>query len=221
MTRTLTWNFLPEKLANIFLNRQTYKNILYLLLSFPLGLFYFVVLSICLSAGVVLSPLIIGIYIIALTLAASVYLIKIEIVLTNKLLQKNIKTTLFSQPLFCKTNFHAYSKKLALNVSTWKGIVYLFLKLLMGTLSFFLLVLTLTISLSFLTAPIIIYLIDPLHLGTWKIDTFQEAILLVPFGFVFLAISFTILNSLSELHFIIAHSLLGASSTGSEETGQV
>jgi hypothetical protein len=81
---------------------QTYVNALYLLLSFPLGVFYFVFLVTGLSLGFGLLVVWIGVPILIMVLAGSWVLCRFEQEVTNRMLQLDIPRIVFpssSDPL--------------------------------------------------------------------------------------------------------------------------
>ena len=60
----------PARFAGVVARPQTWLNLLYLLLAFPLGLAYFVVLVVGITLGAALAVLIVGLGILLATLAA-------------------------------------------------------------------------------------------------------------------------------------------------------
>ncbi|MGD0998741.1 MAG: sensor domain-containing protein, partial [Thermoleophilia bacterium] len=59
----------PGRFFGIVVRPQSWLNLLYLGLAFPLGLFYFVFLTVCLSVGISLVIIWVGIFILGLTAA--------------------------------------------------------------------------------------------------------------------------------------------------------
>ena len=74
----------------VIVDPQSYKNILYLFLSFPLGIVYFVFLVTGISVGFGLIVIWVGVPILALVLAGSWVLCQFERVLAVSLLNENI-----------------------------------------------------------------------------------------------------------------------------------
>ena len=60
----------PSRFAGAVLRGQTWLNLAYLLLAFPTGLVYFIVLVVGISLGVALAILVVGLGILLATLAA-------------------------------------------------------------------------------------------------------------------------------------------------------
>jgi hypothetical protein len=73
--------------------RQTYRNLLYLLVRFPLGVAYFTLLFTLLTVGVVLTPLLVGIPLLAATVAGVGYLGAFEARLARTLLDVDVAFT--------------------------------------------------------------------------------------------------------------------------------
>lgn len=69
---------------------QTYRNLLYVFLRFPLGVAYFTVLITMLSLGVALAPLLVGLPILALTVAGVGYIGAVEARLARTLLDVDV-----------------------------------------------------------------------------------------------------------------------------------
>jgi two-component system, OmpR family, phosphate regulon sensor histidine kinase PhoR len=117
---------------------QTYTNMLYLLLAFPLGLVYFVLIVLGFSLGIGLLVLIIGIPLILLFLIVWWHLAVFE---------RNITITWLNVPIL-PLSIASYDKRswpeqvLArlTNAMTWKTLAYLLLKFPFGLLAFCLLV---------------------------------------------------------------------------------
>lgn len=178
---------------------QTYRNLLYLLLAFPLGILYFVVLTTGLTLGIGLVVTLLGIPLLIAVVIGSRRLAAFERGLANKLLGLSIEA-----PDDLETGaveaVWPRAKASMLARSTWIGLLYLFMKLPIGIASFTLVVATLTVSFGLLTAPITYVLFEEgIQLGVWTIDTFPEAIVAVPVGVVALGPTAFILNGTARL----------------------
>ncbi|MBM3791352.1 MAG: hypothetical protein FJW35_13540, partial [Acidobacteria bacterium] len=60
----------PEGFFDVVTNRQSYLNLLYLLISFPLGTFYFIFIVTGISLGMGLAVVLVGFFILLVVLAA-------------------------------------------------------------------------------------------------------------------------------------------------------
>ena len=77
-------------IVGVAVDPRSYVNIFYILLSFPLGIFYFIFLVTCVSLGVGLAVIWVGIPILLLVLGGSWLLCKFERALAIFLLDESI-----------------------------------------------------------------------------------------------------------------------------------
>jgi hypothetical protein len=197
---------LLKNFFTVFLKGQTYLNMLYLLLSFPLGIIYFIILI----TGFGLFALWIGLVVFERKMA--IWLLKVDILPisipdgTGKTLWQKFKTR-------------------AGNPVTWKGLVFLMAKFPIGILCFSVLVSLLSLSLSLFTVPIYYRIFQPVIDLTWStmpihlnvIDTLPEALICSLIGFFLLLISLHIFNGMAILSGKFAKVMLGNFSITQEE----
>ncbi|WP_445475234.1 sensor domain-containing protein [Methanococcoides methylutens] len=187
--------------------KQTYLNLTYLLFSFPLGTAYFIFLVTGLSMGLSLSITLIGIPILLLMLVAWWELASFERQLAIWLLGIDIppmeSRKITDQKMTEKLK--GYIK----NPVTWKGLVFLFIKFPLGIftliISFTLIVLTIA-----LIAIPLIYKTDYVNFGTYQVDSFGVALMVMVGGLLLGIISLHIMNALAKLSGILAYHLLGS-----------
>ena len=141
------------KFFNVIVKKQTYLNLIYLLIAFPLGIFYFIFLTTGISLGLGLIITLIGIPLLALMTVAWYGLGIFERTLTINLL--GIKIPKMSNNAFKEKTLWKKLKKHLSNSATWKSLVYLFIKFPMGILSFVLMVTLISISISFIATPLV------------------------------------------------------------------
>jgi hypothetical protein len=185
-----------ERLLSVVIRGQTYLNILYLLLSFPLGIFYFVFLVTGLSVGVSLIIIWVGLPILLVVMVAWWAMARFERRLTISLLRQPMP------PLKSRADAPAglWSRLKAhlANPLTWKSLAYLFVKFPLGILSFVLVVTLLALSVGLLSAPFI-YPFVTIGIGGWKVLTFSQALLAAVAG---AAIGILSLHALNWLAYI-------------------
>jgi len=148
---------LAAALRNIFgvvVKGRTYANILYLLLAFPLGLLYFVFLTVGISLGVGLYVLIIGLPLLALILLAWRQFVKLERFQSHRLLGARIEPEAILHWSADQNAWRWFRARLSSSL-TWKGLGYLFLKFPLGLLAFVLLIVLGVLSLVFISIPFI------------------------------------------------------------------
>ncbi|WP_192498305.1 sensor domain-containing protein [Halorussus halophilus] len=135
---------------------QTYRNLLYLLIAFPLGTFYFVLLTSGFSVGLGLLITVVGAPLLVTLLVVTVPLAKVERWLAVHLLGVEIPV-----PDDPERPSGLWNRLVALltSVRHWKGMLYLASKFFLGLFSFLLVVILGAISASLVTAPF--YYADP------------------------------------------------------------
>jgi hypothetical protein len=216
MTRTISTSedrrqqsLLSQTLGSVICP-QTYRNLLYLLLAFPLGTLYFVVLTTGFALGIALVVTLLGIPLLIAVVVGSRRLAAFERAVANKLLGLAIQApddveTGVDEGVWSRARARLLAR------STWMGLCYLFVKFPVGIASFTLVVTALTVSIGLLTAPLTYLLVeDGIQLGVWTIDTLPEAIVAVPVGIIALGITTYILNQAARLSGRIAIAFLGA-----------
>jgi hypothetical protein len=204
---------------------QTYRNLLYLVLMFPLGLAYFTVLVNLFAYGVGLSVVLVGIPIIVLTLALSVGLAAFERMLARVLLRIDIPTS----SVDAEQTIWSRIKQLVIDRRTWTAVLYLLSEFFVGTVVFVLLSSLLVTAGSLLLTPfyytrlptgiylgptpiieftpkilfgwdtLLIGLKTTIRIDAWHISGLPAALLVAVGGAVLLILSLQLLNSLAWL----------------------
>src|SRR2546430_1549484 len=124
---------MPTNLLRLAQQKQTYTNILYLLLAFPLGLVYFVLIVLGFSLGIGLLVLIIGIPLILLFLIVWWQFAIFERSITIAWLHVAIPP--MSVTPEAKRTWLEHVQARLTNAMTWKVLAYLLLKFPFGVLS--------------------------------------------------------------------------------------
>ena len=176
---------------------RTYMSMLYLLLSFPLGIFYFIFLVTGLLLGLGLSITLFGIPILFGTLLLCREFAKFEQYLTKIMLGVDIT-------FYSKQNTQAIWPKVKYYLTdsfTWKALSYLLIKFPLGIMSFVLLATLLSVSLGLIAAPIFYHLteIGIMQVAIHNINNYFEAIISAIIGVFLLFISLNTLNGLSRI----------------------
>ena len=131
---------------------QSYMNLLYLLMAFPLGLLYFLVLIIGISLGMGLAFIGVGLVILLLTLACSWWLGGFERELTMWWLGIDIAP--MRRPNAARLTLWQRSTALLRNRLTWTSLLYLLVKLPLGTLTFSIAFTLIALTVTLLCAPL-------------------------------------------------------------------
>lgn len=195
----------------VIAKERTYLNLIYLLLAFPLGMFYFIFLVFGLTLGTALLLLLVGLLILMFVALSWWGFILLERALAENLLREPMYP-LHTRSLKGKTTWEqivAY----AANPVTWKGLLYLFIKFPLGVLSFFVTVGFGVTTLGLLAAPALYRFIElemSLFWGYgWRIDTLSEAILAFFIGVVLAFVSLHVFNGLAWISGKFAALMLG------------
>ncbi len=189
----------------VIIDPQSYLNIVYLLVAFPLGIFYFVFLVTGLSLGFGLIITLVGIPILLLVFAGSWALCKLERNVAITMLKEDIPAA-SSQPI--SQGLWSRVKALLKDSVTWTGVLYLFLKFPLGIVTFTIAVTLISVSLSLLTAPIYYSFVD-MGLGFWNIDMLWEAFVLTLIGIPMVFISLHLMNGAAFVSGRLARVMLG------------
>jgi signal transduction histidine kinase len=196
---------------------QSYKNILYLLLSFPLGTGYFVFLIVGLTLGISTLIIWIGVPILLVTMSIWWQLAAFERSLAIRLLGVTIAPMSYS-PLMPLIQWQNVQAHLA-NPMTWKTFIYLLAKFVLGIFSFVmtitLLALTLAIAIftcviGFLTAPFVLLFLLFRGKADKDVDV-KQYLVLACLGFGLVPLTFHALNSLAFVSGQFARVMLGMS----------
>ena len=195
-----------ERFFRVALDGQTYLNILYLLLAFPLGLAYFIILVTGLSLGFSLAILWVGLLILALMVIAWWIMAAVERQLAIWLLREQIPP--MDSPKPAGPEFWARCKSHLTNPVTWKSLVYLFVKFPLGVLSFVVVVTCLSLSAGLIAAPWL-YPYGHIEIGLWTIDSPSEAWFMAAIGIVVGLLSIHLMNGLAFVSGRLARLMLG------------
>ncbi|HZD55859.1 MAG TPA: sensor domain-containing protein [Anaerolineales bacterium] len=195
---------------------STYLNLLYVLLAFPLGLFYFIFLVVGLSLGFSLLIILVGILVLLIVFAGWLAFGAFERQLAIWLLREDIPPMtppkLRNRPAESAVSWNGFVAYLA-NPVTWTSLVYLFVKFPLGILSFVVSVAALSITAVFITSPLTFPFLQPEVWFTWnslwKIDTLGDALIAFVIGLALLFISLHVLNGLAWVSGRFAWVMLG------------
>ncbi len=185
------------------------QSILYLLLSFPLGIAYFVVLTTGFAVGIGTIIMWIGPFVLLLTLILARSFAVFEGVLSTSILHMPIA------PKRCIVE-HATIwnrvKSLFADPLTWKSVAYLFIKFPLGIASFVATVTLLSVSVVLLGSSLAYEM--PwynLQIGTWRVDSMWKSAIATMLGAILMYASYYILRGLAWVHGRLAQAMLNPS----------
>lgn len=197
---------LMKKYFEVLIRPQSYSNLLYLLLSFPLGIFYFVFLVTGLSLGFPLIILIVGIFILAAVFAATWGMAAFERGLAISLL--HVKIPPMAKAGAPDAGFWQRVKDYLTNPVTWKGLLYLFCRFPLGIINFTLVVTVLAVVLAMIAAPLA-YPWATYDLGFTVVNSLSDAFLVMIIGLLLAPAGLHLLNFLARLQGEFARVMLG------------
>lgn len=202
---------------------QTYRNLLYLVLAFPLGLVYFVLFAVGLSLGVGLAVVVVGIPILLAMLALATGLATVERRMATAFLGIEIPTRNDPMP----DSLRGWVRRLVATLGPWKAVVYLVTKLFIGAAAYVVVLSLLVTAVSMLVVPLVynqpgvyvgvvrdapvsyhpelyvgwdrllVGLETVITLSAWRIDTLAEALAVAGIGIVLTVVSLHLLNALA------------------------
>lgn len=192
---------------------ETYLNLIYLLLAFPLGTVFFTCLVMGLSVGIGTVIVWVGIPILLAVLAASWGLAIFERTLAISMLREDVPP--MSRDEEATKGAWERLKAHLRNPVTWTSMLYLMLKFPIATLFFSIAVSLVATSLGMLIAPFIYNLWDyPSWWGFWLIDTVGEALILTALALVVVGpVSLHITNFMARVSGAFARVMLGRSAS--------
>jgi hypothetical protein len=198
----------------VVIEPQSYLNLLYLLLSFPLGVFYFVFLVTGFALGLGLLITWVGIPILVGVIALSYAFAAFERGVAQAMLHVEIGPMQVGE---APPGFWSKLRALLTNPVTWKGIAYLLLKFPLGVVSFVVVVTLGAVSLSLFFAPTYYYLPGVTFgwSGGFQVDTLWKAFVATAVGAVLGLISLHVFNGLALFWKWLARVLLGRTGPGS------
>ncbi|QLG60481.1 sensor domain-containing protein [Halorarum salinum] len=225
-TQTATHRDRIRRFAGVPLRRQTYRNLAYLALAFPLGLVYFVTVSIGLSLGAGLLVTWFGLPIVVLTLVGATVIAGVEATLARRLLGTDVDlpralrgTGTDAATTRPDDGILASLERFLLAPTTWTSLVLVGVKFVFGVAAFTVLVTAGSLAGALLAAPV---LYDDPHV-TYRIydltvTTLPHAITLFVGGLLLTLASLHALNFLARLGGALTAALLavGGEASGAE-----
>lgn len=202
--------------VGVVTDTQTYRNLLYLTLAFPLGLAYYMLLTIGFTLGIGLSVILVGLGVLLGTVIGLRYIAAFERKLANALLGTTIPEP--NDVESDRDGIIAAIKAYLGARSTWTGLAFVALKFWFGILAFVLLVAFLGTGIELLVLPVFPGGVLNVQVGEWvvaeSIETTTHRLAAVPVGAVVVVVSFHVLNAVAGVSASVASSLLGPSSAG-------
>jgi signal transduction histidine kinase len=195
-----------SRFVRVPLSAQTWLNTGYVLLAFPTGVAYFVVLVVGISVGVALAVVIVGLGILAATLAAWRGMAGIERALARSLLGVPIRQPPERRDLPPMERVTRWLR----DPVTWKSLVFVALKFPLGIVSIAATGFLGFVALVMLFAPLIV-LTTPVTVFGWIVTSFSQALPLTLIGIPAVLLVLHLTNGLAWLWALFARVMLGPS----------
>jgi signal transduction histidine kinase len=201
-----------SRFTRVPLRGQTWLNAAYVLLAFPTGLAYFIVLVVGISVGVALAVVIVGLGILAATLAAWRGMAGAERGLARSLLGVPIPQPPERRDLPLMDRVTRWLR----DPVTWKSLVFVALKFPLGVASIAATGFLGFVALVMLFAPLIV-LITPVTVFGWIVTSFGQALPLTLIGIPAVLLVLHLTNGLAWLWALFARVMLGPSTVALHE----
>ena len=209
---SLIRRFDSDNYFSILFERQSYANMLYLLLSFPLGIAYFVLTVTGASLSVGLAIVGVGLVL----FLALVMLLRGVASLERQMVTLLLNVPIEPAPLKENDREGIFGRiqTLITDPYTYRTAAYALLKFPLGIASFVLLTTTISTIAGLIAAPIV-YPIVPISFGpgVFVIDSLTKALLAAGIGLMAAPLALHLLNLWTQLCAIITRICLGAEST--------
>jgi signal transduction histidine kinase len=196
----------PARLAAVVTRAQTWLNVVYLLLAFPFGLAYFVILVVGVSVGAALAVLVVGLGILLAMLVASRGMAAIERGMARAILGVPIATPPDHRGMQPLERIVRWLR----DPMTWKGLVFVALKFPLGVASFAIVCFTGFFSLVLLFAPVIVLFTTVTVFG-WIVESPLMALPLTIVGVPAVLLALHLYNGMAWLWALFARVMLGPS----------
>ena len=202
----------PARLAGVAWQGQTWLNLAYLLLAFPTGVAYFVVLVAGVASGVALAVVLVGLGILLLTLTAWRFMAGVERGLARTLLGVSIP-----QPADRRgTPLADRVAKWLRDPVTWKSLVFVVLKFPLGIATLAIVGGLGFVALVLAFSPIIV-LATPVTVLGWIVDDPLQALPLCVAGVLAVLLLLHLFNGVAWLWALFARVMLGPSTAALHE----
>lgn len=198
---------------------QTYRNLAYLLLAFPLGIAYFTLVTTGLSTGLGLLVTLAGVPIVLGTLLVTLGIGSFERRLAEQLLDVDIDGAPSDIELAFGSVEEAIgtAKRILTAPTTWTGLLLVGLKFVYGIVAFTALVTAFAVAVSLLSLPAFYDAAGVTYtIGPYVVDTLREAIAGAGLGVLLLLVSLHVLNGVARFGGFLTEILLGGATRTAE-----
>ena len=197
----MTW------LLDAYRDKRTYGSLAYLLLGLPIGIFGFIVVVTGISLGLGLMVTLAGIPILVATLLFGRALAVLERRLAWSLLEAPMPRRMRSDS--DRGYFWRRLRGLVSARRTWREVGFAMLRLPLGIVGFTVAIAIIAMMLGGFAEPIVFAVGVESEIGSWRIDTFLDSLIYLPFSLVFLLVGPRMLLGWGTVSGRIATAFLG------------
>jgi hypothetical protein len=184
---------LPGRIFGVARRWQTYARLLYVLVSFPVGIAVFVALVTVLAVGGGMVVTVVGIPLLVAAMYGWCAVAELERVLANLMLGSEIRPLPFSGEGAAPWVWPRLRRRLS-NPYTWRSLVFLALRFPVATAAFVVVAATLGTALSLVASPATYWIGEGNEVITWRVDTLSESLLAAAIGTVFIVPALHVVN---------------------------
>lgn len=167
---------LPGRIFAVARRRQTYAQLMYVLVSFPVGIAVFVALVTVLAVGAGMAVTVVGIPLLVAAMYGWCVVADLERVLSNLMLRSEIRPLPFARERGAPWVWPRLRQRLA-NQYTWRSVVFVALRLPVATAAFVVVAATLGTAVNLLISPATYWIGEGNDVIAWRIDTLVEALI--------------------------------------------
>lgn len=211
---------LPGQFFGVVTRRQTYARLLYVLVSFPIGIAVFVALVTLLAVGAGMAITVVGIPILVATMYAWCVVAELERVLSNLMLRTSIRPLPFAKDEHQPWVWPQLRARLT-NPYTWRAFGFGALRFPVATAAFVVVAVTLGTAITLLTSPATFWISEGTDVFGWRVDTLPEALAAVPIGAFLVVPSLHVVNLVAWIMGRINEALLQSPQEGEELSGNL
>jgi signal transduction histidine kinase len=190
----------------LLISAEPWLSLIFMILSFAVGLFWFVVLVTLIATGAGLAITLVGLPLLAGTLILWTYGARLERFRVNALLGMHIENPY--RPLPQGSNWTRFKTR-ALDPYTWLDLLYLFLMFPIGIAEFVIAVTTVSFVGAMISMPVYYRFADGPVIGSYHINTLPAALAGMVVGFILLFLMPYVFVGVGRGHAWLARMLLG------------
>jgi putative sensor protein len=195
-------------ILDAYAERRTWRGVLYLLSGLPLGVLGFVLLVTGISLGLGLLVTLLGIPVLVVTVLVARTLASFE---------RRLAWTLLDAPMPSggrprdepERGLWRRLRAMLTGARTWWELGFLLLRFPLGLLDFLVVTTIAALAFSGLVQPIVVAAGADNNVGSWRIDTFWESLVLVPVSIVFLVVGPRLVLAWTRIPAWFATTMLG------------